>query len=371
MLAIAGGALIGLSAYGYPGFYAATPLFASLVVACDVIAVRHERRKWLIPIFCGFAALIVYLPIIQESRTNPAFENRFEAKDTAAYGMVSLDRAESMIENYPKYYDRDFLFESGDTSAIQRHSVHGAGLMSLPVLPLLVLGVLSFAWCPSRVSKRAFAPFIALVFCAPLPDLLTTQTGQEAYTFSLFTASLLVPFVIAFALEIIGEIRDFLHSGVAGKVALSAAEPTNPLLPLMRRLVSIPVITAIVAGFGCFFVFSIYPQYPLTSSGFWGWQAGPRDSIGYFLDHRNDYDQFYLQGVFNGPEPFLPFYIHDPDVLAHAHIGDQYMYRPGTRQLFAVAPDNYTTNIDPSQWNLVTTITYPDNSIALYLISHK
>jgi len=366
-LAVAGGAVIGLSAYGYPGFYAATAIFVALVVGCEVIAAGFNRRQLQVPVMFGLAAFVMYLPIIQEYRTNPAFLARFNAKDPTGEGLFTFARLESMIHNFPKYYDFEFLFETGDTSAIVRHSVHGAGLLSLPVLPLIVIGTLTFAFSRNTVEKRAFSPFIALLIFAPVPDLLTTQTDQQPYTFSLFTASLLVPFVCAYGLETLHTFHQHLEHKAPGE---DPATP-NPFAPILRNISSAPFITTIVMFFGLVFAFAIYPRYPDYSSGFWGWQAGPRDSIAYFLDHQDEYDEFYLQGEFNTPDPFLPFYIHDEEVLKRAHIGDQYDYRPGVRQLFVVSEQNYSQNIDPSLWNVVTTITYPDDTIAFYLIAHK
>jgi hypothetical protein len=180
-----------------------------------------------------------------------------------------------------------------------------------------------------------------------------------------------VPFVAAYALETLRVYRGYLDNRRIVDAASPGISEHNPFIPILRNLVGTSCITTIIVVFGFFFVFSTYSQYPLYSSGYWGWQAGPRDSIGYFLDHQDEYDEFYLQGQFNGPAPFLPFYIHDPELLKRAHIGDEKLYQPGKRQLFVVEPGKYANDINLDEWNLVTTITYPDNSPAFYLISHK
>jgi hypothetical protein len=108
----------------------------------------------------------------------------------------------------------------------------------------------------------------------------------------------------------------------------------------------------------------------LVASGYWGWQAGPRDAIGYYLDHQTEYKAFYLQGEFNEPGVFLDFYITDPEARAKAHIGEATEFTPEVRQLFAVTREKFENEMNASEWQVVDVVSYPDNSIALYLVQH-
>ena len=378
-LSMLGGAAIGLSAYGYPGFYLATALFVASLTLTELVAVRFRPRRVGHLVALAIVAGICFIPIAHQALTSPDFSNRFDDKDTAGYGLVSIDRAESMIQNVQKYYSYEFLFADGETglpgSFILRHSVTGAGLLSRTAIPLLLLGIVAFLLARGGPGKRAFAPFFVLVLLYPLPDLVTTTMGSAPYTFSVFTAALLVPFVIAYGLEVLAVHRasreragtDAPESGNSGQ----GANRPDPLGAIWTRLISVRVITFAVAISGFLFVFATYAAYPLTSSGYWGWQSGPRDMIGYYQDREQNYDAFYMESVFNQGEVFLDFYIDDPDVRKKAFIGGVEAINTSQRQLFGFSRETWQ-NPDHQQlfstFAIRETVHYPDGTDAFYLV---
>ncbi len=373
VLSALGGAAIGLSAYGYPGFYLATALFVAALAVSELVAVRFRLRQTKNLAALVVAAVICFVPIAHQAWTSPDFAKRFDDKDTAGYGLVSLDRAESMIQNVPKYYGYDFLFTLGETglpgSFILRHSVSGAGLLSRIAIPFLLLGILTFLLVRGGPAKRAFAPFFVLIFLYPLPDLITTRTGSAPYAFSVFTAALLVPFVIAYGLEVLAMHRAAREH--AERDAPPGLDRSDPLRSLWSRLISVRVITLAVVIAGFFFVFATYAAYPLTSSGYWGWQGGPRDMIGYYLDRDEDYDAFFMEGAFNQGPVFLDFYIDDPAIRDKAHIGGVEEIDPSQRQLFGFRRETWEdpANEGPlSAFTILETVTYPDGTDAFYLV---
>jgi len=382
--AIAGGVATGASAYGYPGFYIATPVFLGIVVLSELIFLRFRVRKARALIGFAGAALLCIAPIVYRGLTDPAFSQRFSDKDAAGYGVVSIERAESMIQNYPKYYSFAFLFERGDWglpgSYIQRHTVEGSGVLSWTALPFLLLGVLAFitlgrsgACGPGR---RAFAPFVGLAFLVPLPDLVTTTVSQPPYSFSMFTGALLIPFVAAYGLEILRchRDRDVAATGTSANDTRDLAgspEQTDPLRRIWTEATSVRFITLMIVVSAVFFVFSTYARYPLVSSGFWGWQAGPREMIGYYLDHQAEYDAFLMEGTFNEPGIFLDFYIDDPVARAEASIGNPESLDLARRQLFGVSRETFETMLNPADWTVLETVSYPNAEVAFYLIAHK
>lgn len=384
-LVIAGGVAIGASAYAYPGFYIATPVFLGIVVVTELYFLRFRLCYARMLIAFAGVALLCIAPIIYRGLTDPAFLQRFTDKDQAGYGLVSTERAEAMIQNYPKYYSFEFLFERGDWglpgSFIQRHSVEGAGLVSWTILPLFLLGLLGFitrgrggAGSPDR---RAFAPFVALAFLVPLPDLITTAASRPPYTFAMFTGALVIPFVAAFGLATLERRRD---SGIARADTAADANLTSrlessgqadPLWSIWMEVTSARFITVMIVVSAFFFVFSTYARYPLVSSGFWGWQAGPREMIGYYLDHRAEYDTFSMEGTFNEPAIFLDFYIDDPDARQRASIGTPGNLDPARRQLFGVSRETFETDLSAADWTILETVSYPNDDIAFYLIERK
>ncbi len=367
-LSLLGGVAIGASAYGYPGFYLATPLFVGVIVLGELLFRRLSKQRLAHTAAVAVGAVLCYLPILREMRANPMFMARFEDKDTLDAGLVSFERAELMLWNYQKYFGLDFLFEVGESGMpnqpIQRHSVIGAGELSWVTLPILAFALLAFVFVRGGALKRAFAPFFLLAVLFPLPDLVSTRSSIPAYAFTMFTCVLLVPFVAAYGLEVLAEYRD-------GSVRQEHhAGNFNPFAIIGRRLISTPVITAAVAVAGFFFVFATYAKYPEASSGYWGWQAGPRDMIAYFTEHHEQYDQFIMEGTFNNPDIFLDFYIDDPEVRVKAVVGGFDQRRIAGDQLFAFSRETYDTQALASEWIIQDVIYYPDDTVAFYLLEH-
>lgn len=375
---IGGGVAIGMSAYGYPGFYIATPVFLGVVIVSELAFVRFRLRRARKLFALVGVVLICLLPILSRGLTDPAFSKRFDDKDGAGYGLISAERAEAMIQNYPKYYSFEFLFERGDWglpgSFIQRHSVEGAGLLSWTILPLLLLGLLAFVTLKAGNHKRAYAPFVALAFLIPLPDLITTSLAHPPYTFAMFTGVLVIPYVAAYGLA---TLEDYRHStigtfdGSDEPLSPERSEQPNPLWSIWIEVTSVRFITAMIVVSACFFVFSTYARYPLVSSGYWGWQAGPRDMIGYYLDHQEDYDAFVMEGTFNEPDVFLDFYISDGNARDHASIGNTDALDTTQRQLFGMSRETFEKDLNAEDWSILDTVYYPTNEVAFYLIERK
>lgn len=359
-----GGALIGISAYGYPGFYIAAPVFLGILAATELVFICRER--------CGVRTLLVVLvfallcmsPIVHEAFTNPDFMNRLEDKDQTGIEPFSLERLTNMLMKYPEYFSGEYLFASGETGLpgafITRHSVTGAGLLYWIVLPLLVLGVLSLLIGPRDPRKRAFAPFVVLAVLFPLPSLFTASLDSAPYTFSVVTGILCVPFLVAFGLETLSTHR-------ASRLPMISEDP---LALIWSRLISVPVITTMVLISGFFFVFATYARYPLGSSDFWGWQAGPREMMTYFEDNQNRYDAFVVEGAFNEPDIFLDFYLDDPAIRERAEV-DEIAYSDQTpNTLFSVSRETYDNKLTHEVWKIDHTIYYPNGQVAFYLIRY-
>ena len=359
-----GGALIGISAYGYPGFYIATPIFLGILAATELVFIRRERCRFRTLLIALFFALLCMSPIIHEAFTNPDFLNRLEDKDTTGVEPFSLERLTIMLENFPKYFSGEFVFAKGETGLpnafITRHSVTGAGLLYWITLPLLALGALSILLGPTDSRKRAFAPFLLVAVLFPIPDLLTTEFASPPYSFSAVTGVLFVPFLIAFGLETL----------TAHRASRADTLTDNPLAVIWERLISVQFIATLVAVSAFFFVFGTYPRYPLVSSGYWGWQAGPREMIGYFVENADQYDEFLMQGRFNEPKIFLDFYIEDPAIRERARIGDARYLNPAVNQLFGISIDTFENEWTPEDWEIVHTIYYPNGDAAFYLVRY-
>ncbi|MDQ3540981.1 MAG: hypothetical protein M3440_09860, partial [Chloroflexota bacterium] len=258
--------------------------------------------------------------------------------------------------------------------------VEDAGLLSWTILPFLLLGLLAFVTLRNGHQKRAFAPFAILAFLVPVPDLLTTAVSRPPYTFAMFTGALVLPFVAAFGLATLERDR---ASRIATAAKTSMAADANPALPsesserahplwsVWMRVTSVRFITAMIVVSAFFFVFSTYARYPLVSSGFWGWQAGPRAMIGYYLDHEAEYDSFLMEGTFNEPAIFLDFYIDDMSARDRASIGNTENLHPARRQLFGISRETFETEFNAEEWTILETVPYPDGEVGFYLIERR
>ena len=74
------------------------------------------------------------------------------------------------------------------------------------------------------------------------------------------------------------------------------------------------------------------------STGYWGWQSGPKEIINYFVTVEERYDQLIMDWEFNSPHEFFQFYA--PGKCYKCAVGDTLMYDPSKRQLFALKPNH-------------------------------
>ena len=110
---------------------------------------------------------------------------------------------------------------------------------------------------------------------------------------------------------------------------------------------------------------------PLTTSDFWGWQYGPRDIIKYFLIKKDNYDDLYMSGEFNGAEIFLKFYYPENSCQNKCKIGDFYrepaIYNPARKQLFSLSPDYLSRSNFKEKFSIKKTLYYPNGTIAFLI----
>jgi hypothetical protein len=92
------------------------------------------------------------------------------------------------------------------------------------------------------------------------------------------------------------------------------------------------VLAAAVSATG--YLNRYFDDYPLVSEGFWGWQGGPKAILQRYETMQDEYDDLFLEGYFNAPHVFIPFYTGDD--CPKCRIGDSTRYDPARRQLFAI-----------------------------------
>ncbi len=350
--AIAAGMLAGIAVYGQASFVVAIPIFVTSVCVVEVAFNGRRWREYRPVVVFGFASVLTALPMAYIALTKSEFWVRLREKGgvrtTDDYGI--LDR----FASYPTYFSFDYLFRFGEERAIDRHSVPDAGLFAPYVMILIVVGLIALILTRGDPMKRYVLPFAIMAALYPIPDIISKSPDPIPYTVSVYWAVLTIPFIVGYGLRSIQRwaarrSANWLSASLAGVIGM----------------------TAVASGFG--FYGGAYADYPVAASDYWGWQYGPRPSIQYFLDHEAEYDEFLLDGDFNGAYVFLDFYIEDPVVRGKTRIGSLQEVDIRRSQLFAVRAENlqkYSERNGP--WSrylaMVEVIHYPDGSVALYLV---
>jgi hypothetical protein len=85
-----------------------------------------------------------------------------------------------------------------------------------------------------------------------------------------------------------------------------------------------------------------FDEYPNVAEDYWGWQGGAEEIIERFVVLQDEYDELYLEGFFNAPHVFIPFYAGDD--CPKCRIGEADRYDPAKRQLFAFRVESSQLN---------------------------
>ena len=280
----------------------------------------------------------------------PIFTHTLSGPGLARWRQVSNLENKSKMEsfkqaslNYLNYFSYDFLFAKGDADFpgqfIKRYSISGIGELFLFQLPLIAVGVLSLIK-KGGSSLKILSIWLLLY---PIPGSITKDLTPYA------TRGIIgvVPFQIISAVGLISIFHYFKK------------------FKKIKTLLIMGVVVIILLQFGNFV--SLLKKYPKISSGYWGWQAGPREIMNYFLENKNSYDEMYLEGKFNAPGIFLKFY--DPENLCKdkCKIGNLENFNPYKKQLFALSPESYKKISPDKIFNKKTIVKYPGGEDAFYI----
>jgi len=346
---------LGLGSYSYTPARLITPLIFGLAILI-VLAKRCFKTAF----FMVFIYTVVLIPFINFHLTDPHSFQRI--KDTMGIDIknrIVLNQPEEssshhFLTKYVLHFPDTFLFEKGDADFpcqfIRRHSIAGLGLL-YPYQKWLILtglGWLLLRLLTKKDLRLVFILFLLLLF--PIADSLTNDKTPFA------TRSYLgvLPFHLLIAFGFFGIYQ----------VLLKFLKPTLALILVF----SFFFLLALNSGTALLQHFWINP---LTTSDFWGWQYGPRDTMKYFLANKNNYDDLYLSGEFNAPEIFLKFYDPENTCQNKCQIGDFWrnppILNPQRRQLFSLSPEYLVNSGLKSRFLVKNTLYYPNGKIAFLI----
>lgn len=253
------------------------------------------------------------------------------------------------LRKYPTHFSNDFLFKNGDADYpgqfMKRHSIEGLGLFFSFQKWLMAAGLI---WVTLQVvikKRLELLVIIALIPVFPLADSITreaTPFATRSYVGILPLMSL-ATFGVLFIYEVMVRMIKIKTMHIKNLVLFSS------------------ILTTISSSL---ILLNKFKQSPLTSSDFWGWQYGPREIMTYFLSVKNQYDELFMSGEFNGSEIFIPFYDPENKCQSKCLYGDLWrtpeIVNPNQRQLFSFSPQYLLNSGLKDRFVIKKIINYPN-----------
>jgi 4-amino-4-deoxy-L-arabinose transferase-like glycosyltransferase len=347
----------GVSLYTYVPAKLFVPLFVAIFCVLYLPELWRRRREAAL----AFAVLaITVAPVIVFDLTHQRQSSQY-FRNTSILGSDAPpeELARRFVENYQAFFSYRFLFQSGDS--ISRHSVPGHGELYPFLLPLLVVGLV---FCVGRRGRIFLMPLVWLALY-PIAGALMTEipTASRAFIGAPGFA-LLAAIGAAAVLRLPAQILPWRTAAVAAQALLVAAGAWWALPEVQRY-------------------WRLYTEdYPLVSAkSYTGFQFGHRDVVRYFLEHQDEYDQFFLSPHQNNqPQSFLLFYsAYTPEKLHQGGLGamqrdlrmrvsspeDLGAYGYGRRRLWAVTPEELRLFADYEEKERIIA---PDGTAAFVLV---
>lgn len=337
----------GLATYSYTPARLITPMLLSISVFIFL-----TKRFYRAAIFTTVVYFVTIIPSAIFHINNPYSFQRL--KDTMETNLKEETKEQRIFKISPgffkKYYNHysdDFLFKKGDSDfpgqIIRRHSIAGIGLFYSYQKWLILLGIIWSIYQFIKNRKAEFVFVLLLLFLFPLPDSLTKDSVPYA------TRS----YLGVLPLNILNAFGVFAIFSFLKKFTKTTSQNLK---------IAVFALMAIIIVFSFRILFKHFKENPRTTSGYWGWQYGPKEIIQYFLQVENQYDELIMDGNFNAPEIFFKFYA--PHGCQKCKIGDINLLDRRKKQLFALSPENLV-NLN---YQLKKTIYYPNGQAAFKIV---
>jgi 4-amino-4-deoxy-L-arabinose transferase-like glycosyltransferase len=326
---------LGVCFYTYRAGWVVLPPFLMVLALVYHRELRRHRRDLLIS-FVVFG--VTLLPLARHLLFGPS--------DRASQAWIfNVDSDKSMpvlfFDFYKSYFGPSFLFEYGDAGMITRHYLPGHGVLYWFQLPLILVAFvrMALAW-----DKR-YALLLALLVLYPLSGALSDTSPISSRT-------------------ILGSVTFALLCGLGVATLVEMGASVSPRAAMFIALSVIAIVGGGLAVSLDAYLNRYFDDYPSLSAGFWGWQDGPQEIIGRFLALQPQYDQLIMDGTFNAPYIFFPFYAGDR--CAKCDVGGPERYDPNRKQLFALRAEN--PELKNYAYVVRQTLHYPDGTPSFYLL---
>jgi len=298
-------------------------------------------------IICLLIFIFGLVPFIVSASSGQS-TSRFIHISPLTNGKSINELIQPMAKTYIDHFSLDFLFFKGDIDMpghfISRHSIRGMGELYFFQLPLIFLGII-------LLILRARKIFVLLFLWLALYPIGSTMTAEGPFSHrSLFGV---IPFQI---LSAIGLITFIYYS-------IRLIKNSKLRVVISGILISIFIIIGSLSIKD--YINKHFNEYPLYSSDYWGWQDGPEQIMNYFLAQKDNYDQMYISGEFNGgPQIFIKFYDPQNTCQNKCRGGGFESYDPTLHQLFVLSPGLLENSIFKKQFLVKKTIYYPNGNVS-------
>lgn len=283
------------------------------------------------------------------------------ANQLSTPGQSFHDKLAMIWSNYLAHYSPDFLFNTS-TDIILRHYIRGYGMLYGVEAPFLLLGVVVMLWR----RRRADMLFLVWAIIYPIGSALASMPLSTRSIAGVIVAQVFV--------------AQGLYSAMQAIVRLPSRFPAllrpwrSALMPALGGVIALGGLV-LVGGF----MHAYLADYPTYSSQWWGWQSGYGQIVAYFEQEHAHYYRLLMDNEANAPDELLRFYTAtNPAACANCEIADsanladiQTYYRPGVRELWAVAADKLAASpIQRLQGShTVGHLTIPGGAISWYFIA--
>ncbi len=329
--------ILGLTLYTYQPARLTVFLFLPCILFLYKKTFLMHKRESLIGLIMFF---IVALPLLVSFGSGEGFA-RF---NQVSLFSIHLPFSKLLIISLSHYFLQltpSYLFITGEPTRITRHFTQGL----LPLLPATAIFLLAGVYKLIKERKEKFFQLLIVW-------LIIYPIGGAVVLEGPFTN------------------RDIIGAPLfALLIALGIIESSSWLkdvIPHTKRSLILTVgIAALILLDTVFFLQFYFLKYPMYSSGFWGWQYGPKYIVKYFSEVQNKYDDEFMQPIFNAPEIFFKFYA--PTDCQKCKLGTpDTLLNPQRKQLFAITPD-YLTEHSQFHFSIKKIIYYPDGEIAFMI----
>ena len=330
------GVVFGLTLYTYRAAWVVVP---ALLVALAVIYRRELFvTNWRMALPSLGIVLLMAVPILLHL-TSDSGERAQQA------GLLNLElgtwqTVKTFMSQYISYFSFGFLFQHGDDGPVTRHYLPGFGQLYLMQLPLIALAILGSVVRPTRGKLIA----LALLALYPLSGALSVESPISSRT-------------------ILGSVTFAMLAGYGVVLLVHGVGRLNRPYGQVAAGLAVAFVVVVAAIGSASYLGRYQSEYPKLSAGYWGWQAGPKEIVEYFLSVEDQYDQLIMDGEFNAPYMFFRFYA--PGHCKRCVIGGADRYDPAKRQLFALRPQNL---VPKYVYRTVHEIEYPNGERAFSLV---